>query len=545
MAQFSVYSRYTKFCVSTLKSRILIDGQGPGSDDEPLFIKTENNFDEYFVLQEFWKQKGLVLPNAYILRTVEILIDSFPTYVITDNIKNTSLFSNRTASFNLNGNGNTYDSSFYFLDNTKNRAVWDYPCRKDNDRSDNYKMLLTFTSFFEGQTASSELDTMIMKPNGNFRRIYHPNLLGNNTFKQNDIGGVLGLFGTYNSTQVGFHTRVFKDFFLNPGDQVQFKSTIQVIPCNSPSDQMVRYQTNPKYTLHIVSPHNNLFNLFFSKINSNYGKDTSQNPFGIDANSVLETDAKFLLFSYSTNPEFKSGNCVSYCNFRKARIAEGRLFKYHDTTYIESSKVATAYYSLIGKCKYKAYIETDTACTVSFYLADLDTGVGMKVNGLPYTYNTLTCMMQVDVPIGLTQFEIELEDPCRVSCFFPSTAETIDGQFDFSEGITQTLGHKLSIVKPNGFLNITNGSHMMLCDGIYLHNRDSLVLYSGCGKDTGQVSISTCNGAVNGTPFGAMSGAGGGAKPSTLSVKAGAALILEDSSFTQISNNSELHVWVP
>lgn len=205
--------------------------------------------------------------------------------------------------------------------------------------------------------------------------------------------------------------------------------------------------------------------------------------------------------------------------------------------------MATGFYSLIGKCKYSVYTETDTACTMSFYLADVERGINMKVLGYNFTYDTGTCIMSIDLPVGQNQFEIELTDPCLVSCFFPSTQETIHETFNFNEGITATLGHKLDIVQPHGFLNISKGSHMKICNGVYLRNRDSLVLYSGCGKDTGQLSISTCDGRSNGTPSAAMEGVGGGAKASMISVMDGAALILDDSSFTQISNNSELHVW--
>lgn len=151
--------------------------------------------------------------------------------------------------------------------------------------------------------------------------------------------------------------------------------------------------------------------------------------------------------------------------------------------------------------------------------------------------------MSVDVPVGFSQFEMELSDPCLVSCFFPATVETIHETFDFKTGTTETLGHKLDIVNPNGLLNITKGSHMKICSGYYLRNKDSLVLYSGCAQDTGQLSITTCEGTGGALPYGSMTANGGAARPSKISVMPGAALVLEDSSVTSISNNSEIHVW--
>ncbi len=501
---------------------ILVDGEGHDTDNDPESISAKTIDNEYSIFNLLWKGNGLLSDKFMVNRQVEIIKDELPIYIITDNVFNLGILSNRIATFTLNGNGNTSDTSFYFLDHTKSRAVWDYPCKKDNDNGDNYKMLLTFSTYFKGQTASSELHTNDDLPHGNFNRIYNSERAGNNLFKS-DFHGVVGQYVPYNTynSNVGTHTRVYKNFSLAPGDGVQFKSTIQVLPCSYPLDKIVKYQTNPKYTSHLLNPSSDIFALFYSNTQGEWALDTSINPLQINESAILETDAKNLYFSYSTNPEFKTGNCVSYCNFRKARMANGRLFKYHDTTYISSTKVATGFYSLIGKCKYSVYTETDTACTMSFYLADVERGINMKVLGYNFTYDTGTCIMSIDLPVGQNQFEIELTDPCLVSCFFPSTQETIHETFNFNEGITATLGHKLDIVQPHGFLNISKGSHMKICNGVYLRNRDSLVLYSGCGKDTGQLSISTCDGRSNGNPSAAMEGVGGGAKASMISVMAG------------------------
>ncbi len=505
---------------------ITIDNKGPNKKDDAIYSSlltglTEPNggpngdlevFSEVNVKATYWKYfLGLrVGQKATINRSIEVHNYDYPFYVINDLVKNISLFE-YPAYFNINGDGEE-NSTGTFEKINDNTFLWKRPCLIDSDPTDNWKMYsTTFTS-------DSWPDAQPYFPNSN------------------PINGS-------NGDVLQYHTRASAGQVIPSGEEKHFTTIIEVIPCNSSAKPLKEARLTPKFTLYRTAPSENIVAFHLSHDILPKAVDTVIDPFRINSTAVLYTDASFSFFHYSTNKEFKSGNCTSNSNFRIARMTNGRLLKYHDTTYLSATKFSTSYYSLVGKCKYKAYIETDTACSVSFYLADVEKGIGMKVNDLSYTYDTNTCIITVSVPVGFTQFEIELEDPCRVSCFFPSTAETIHETFDFNQGVTATLGHKLDIVQPNGFLNISNGSHMMLCDGIYLRNRDSLILNSNCGKDTGQLTITSCDGRVKGTPYGSIGGTGGGAMPSKITVNAGAALILDNNSFTQISNNSELHVF--
>ena len=534
------YSSRHNVNMGNMHNVVTVDGQGPVRSDDPKFGKSNlYKSGKYVEMKTIYRDSK---PNASIKR--KIYIHEYKEskngpvryyYEMIDDcrVKPTFGFNmqGETFTLNLNGNGISGASCDISMLNT-GQIVWKHPC---NERG---------TWKLYARTTSST-------PNINLAySIFNDNVHGNDEFKQSyfksgsNLKNIACNSGTYTN-----HTRFKATFYAEKGT---FHTILWPLRCDEvdygPDSLRVKNKNDSTYTL------NTLYNIGEDTCtNLHFASGASENDTINIANSMFLNDtsqksnikfkAEHGFLSFSKNNIFKMGNCIALTRFRIATVGMGNYLSMNDTVYIKSTKQADIDFEIIAPSRYSANINTDTACTISFFLAGMERGVGMKVEGLNFTYDTGTCIISIEVPIGLTQFEIELEDPCRVSCFFPSTAETIDGQFDFSEGITQTLGHKLSIVKPNGFLNITNGSHMMLCDGIYLHNRDSLVLYSGCGKDTGQVSISTCNGAVNGTPFGAMSGAGGGAKSSMLSVKAGAALILEDSSFTQISNNSELHVW--
>ncbi len=517
---------------------------GPSNRDQPQLV----NFDAYANSITIKTKYRGPNPNVEVKRTVQVydFKDSGDVtryyYEVIDDFKVDPVFGyameGKTFKLNLNGNGNVSEGTCNDSRKQFGEVVWKHPCIARGTWKLYARTSLTSS---DNGSLSFNITGGHLHGNANFEEA----LKLNSTSIDNRMatGAILGNDGY--STHSRFTASIY-------GEKGVFQTIFIPLRCDEPDFPIdtfwVKIKSDSFYSISTLKNigKDHISNIHLKKGYSNTDTISVLNSLFNNDLSQL-SNIKFIgdraLFSISMDSVFRRKNCVSYTKFRKASVDYGFYLAYNDTVYIKANKFVNANYSIIAPSKYSGQVKTDSSCTVNLYLAGMERGVGMKVEGLNYTYDTGTCIISIDVPIGLTQFEIELEDPCRVSCFFPSTAETINGQFDFSEGITQTLGHKLSIVKPNGFLNITNGSHMMLCDGIYLHNRDSLVLYSGCGKDTGQVSISTCNGAVNGTPFGAMSGAGGGAKPSMLSVKAGAALILEDSSFTQISNNSELHVW--
>lgn len=507
-----------------------VRGPNPKFKDE-ILVKPPF-FDDYYDLinLEITYHSSDHVPIAKIFREIEIIRDSFesefPYYIVTDHVHNITGHS-QWHQINLNGNGRENETSFVNINNKS--FEWKHPCSKYiADSSQNFRLVANIISDSSCEFTSSD------NWHGNYSAPIN---------ETNELGVGKGHVTNINSGN-GKHTHVQLSKLTMPGEEAVFQTHLLPLPCQSlytPDS----FQFNSGGLMYrVVKIYNDslpLMNLHLAR--TDIAIDSVLDPLKLDPSTVVKTDARNVFFSYDLNKMFRSGNCLSYCNFRKARMINGKIFKFHDTTYLESTKSLTASYSLIGKSKYRAFISTDSACTVKFYLADVLPGVEMKVSGYTFSYDTGKCIMNVDVPVGFSQFEIGLSDPCLVSCFFPSTLETVNDTFDFKTGTTETLGHKLDIVRPNGLLNITNGSHMKICTGNYLRNRDSLVLYSGCGKDTGQLSISTCKAEGSKPAYGSIIGAGGGARPSKISVMDGAVLILDDSSFTHISNNSELHVW--
>jgi len=453
------------------------------------------------------------------------------------------LIQGNTFALNLNGNGSLAEST---CDNSRiatGQVLWKYPCLARNtwklyartSLSSPWPAAISYNVSDEhkhGNDNFTELISFNSEPNSKIAT-------GSNT--SSGTGQGQGTYGTHATFKASV-----------TAEKVTFQTILFPLKCDEPDfppdSFWVRNQNDSFYS---VSTLKDLGSDHVSNIHIKKGhsfKDTIQ-----IENALFNSDLSQLshvkligdkgLLSISRDSVFKRKNCIAYTKFRRASIHLGKLLMMNDTIYITSSKTSNVDYKIIGPAKYVCNYKTDTACTINLFLAGMERGKSMKVEGYTSTYDTGTCIMSIDLPVGQNQFEIELTDPCLVSCFFPSTQETIHETFNFNEGITATLGHKLDIVQPHGFLNISKGSHMKICNGVYLRNRDSLVLYSGCGKDTGQLSISTCDGRSNGNPSAAMEGVGGGAKASMISVMDGAALILDDSSFTQISNNSELHVW--
>lgn len=222
------------------------------------------------------------------------------------------------------------------------------------------------------------------------------------------------------------------------------------------------------------------------------------NPFGLDTSSYIRTDAQggFLFLSHNN---YNTKRCVSNTNFRKADIKTGRFLSYYDsinTKYISTefvniewdsscfNKTVTTYYELMSKFKYRGvtFIENNTCANVSYYLPDLEPGYPLNVIDeitgaiIPSHYNSSSKTITVNFEKYMTRFIIQLKDPCMLGCYFPPTSETIDTIFNFDNGTKEVLTDDLDIIQPNGFLDITNGSVMDICENVAFVNSDSLVL---------------------------------------------------------------------
>ena len=151
-----------------------------------------------------------------------------------------------------------------------------------------------------------------------------------------------------------------------------------------------------------------LYNLHLVHLGNN--ADSLSNPFGININQKLKTNAKRLYFSYSSDTVFKTGYCNAYTNFRELRILEGNGVSFNNIEYIKTNKKANVQYKLVGKYKYQGYIETDSIDSVSFYLPDMDSNYAMGAigKGLTYVYNDTSHIITLIVPAGKTNFLIQI-----------------------------------------------------------------------------------------------------------------------------------------
>jgi hypothetical protein len=484
-------------------------------------------------------------PKALFKRNIEVHDeDDIRYYKIYDEIQNKNWYQNQNIKFNLNGNGNEDDQSCFLLLGKDNSIVWKHPCDKDNNKSDNWKMQATISTFIEGKTTSNTINIQNGSTHGNFgsndSRYNNDPSITSNTYKAGSEGEICNPEGSF-----GHHSRMTKNLSVEANEWCHFQTTIQVLGCNDTA-QPPQIVMNQKYTSHLLTLKNakiDILNYHFSRINNSNDLDTVINPFNVDSNSSLKTDAQNVFFSYSIDTIFKSGYCDTYTFFRKARIENGKKLIYKDSIFIKSNKRCEAFYKLVGKYQYQGYIQCDSIDSVSFYLPDLDSNYAMGANGkgITYVYNDTTHIITLIAPVGRTEFLIQLADPCVMNCYFPTATDSIKNTFDFGIGIPQSLPYKLTITPPNGLLKIRNASKMQICPQKWLRNNDSLIMEGPCPRIPTRPSYSIC-------PDVSAGGVGPNIEmldyndKSEITVSDYAALILDSGSYTRFGNNTRLIV---
>ena len=540
---------------------ILIDGEGPDEEDYAIWKDVSPYGDMAKVKFIYWNYNlgARTSAKANIEREISFINEkTAPYYVIEDIIENKNWFNNQTVEFSINGNGSNANGEESFKqhpDASKypNTYIWDHPCRKDDYNGDNFGMQVTFSSVYYGSIYSNVNNTY---KHGNSNQVFNPNISVNGANKSNALtlgGNITKNIATGSQEPHGNHNTLSTSVDVAAGDKGHIKTSVQIIPCaqidviNPP-----QFRITPRYTSHLfeIDEQDTSFNYHYSRIEQAPTIDTAMNPLAINPLAVFATDARSVFFKYSTDREFKTGNCYTFTNFRKARIETGKELSYNDTTYILSTKYASAYYSLEGKYKYKGYVQTDTACDVKLYLADVDTNFAMAAMGISYNYNDSTHIMTLHAPVGNTNFTIELADPCLMSCFFPYTTDSIKNTFDFATGTKETLPHKLTITTPNGYLKIRNGSHMQICSGKWLRNKDSLIVDYRCPEDgdpgKGFVVCPDVANRLNLTnpppTLTQLYPSTDDYTPSQITVNSYAALILDSGSYTRFGNNTKLNI---
>lgn len=383
-------------------------------------------------------------------RRIEVFNDEDPNteyyYVITDIV--TSIQNNSDIRMTINGNGNYTDISA----NGKHRFKWEVNDKGWGILVENSSLLSNPTystelgfSGLNGYSSHTRLNVDVTGKYAKFLTIYRPYLTS------------VGIERLANTTNTSDYSSSYIDSI---GDDLQIHSHF------------------------IKHKQDTVINIY--------------NPLGLDSSSYIRTDAQggFLFLSHNN---FNSKRCVSNTNFRKANIKSGSFLSYFDSTQIDYisteyksiewdsvcfNKIITSYYELMSKFKYRGvtFIESDSCANVSYYLPDIEPGYELNVLDeltgeiLPSHLNVSTKTITISFGKYMTQFIIQLKDPCLLACFFPPTSETIDSIFNFDNSTVEVLNDDLDIIQPNGYLNISNGSVMSICENVAFVNSDSLTL---------------------------------------------------------------------
>ncbi|NDC31067.1 MAG: hypothetical protein EBZ58_09075, partial [Bacteroidetes bacterium] len=297
--------------------------------------------------------------------------------------------------------------------------------------------------------------------------------------------------------------------------------------------------------------------------------DSIINPFALPQHSsvVLKTNAQKAFVKHNTIGISVEGYkyCPpSYANIRHSSITNGSkltIINGSDSLkLIEATKAVTTSLSFSARYFYVGHVKSfgsiSSSDSVSFYLPDVGRGVDMCAlhlsDTIPSRYDSLTNTFHMQLPSSPDydlSFEIREKNKCA-DCYFPPAWMNIDTTFDADDGHNHTLGHKLKVKQNRGLLRVSNGTKIHMCEGVYLCNRDSIIIEGACqtkakdyqlckGLDT--VAAHSSNSAIVVSPYSALvldSGSytylkSGGA----IYVKTNGSLVIRKGAFIQIGDS--------
>ncbi|MGB0430438.1 MAG: hypothetical protein ACPGLV_08185 [Bacteroidia bacterium] len=272
-------------------------------------------------------------------------------------------------------------------------------------------------------------------------------------------------------------------------------------------------------------------------------------------NPLNETDtnkiAKFRGNGLTLTKDTARGNgtiCDMGGWFVSASARNSNFLQYDtDTVFTSNKRFEYLQFDYTKKFEYKGLIKTDKANTkVWFYLTDVpwaSQSLMKESNGYTYEYDTLIKAIKLTFDeAGIHRFRFAPVDECITSCFFPPIE--ITNHFEFKTGTKEVLGHNLAIKQANGYLDIDNGSKMKICEDNYLINRDSITIFANAYwrnfEGPGfKADYRTTEDAYYREPYEIGSSAWDEKRKTVRSmiiVEKNAALVLADSSYTQIGN---------
>ncbi len=271
--------------------------------------------------------------------------------------------------------------------------------------------------------------------------------------------------------------------------------------------------------------------------------DSAVNPFNLpnQSNQKLYFDAGKIFLSHHTLAYMGQGYkyCPpSYSHFRNADITNGSYLIFEDTLFLSNIPVDFSWTISTRQtyaCSIKPLTTPSSTDSICIKLPDVARGIDMMAitsteDTLHGRYDSLSNFFYMAIPAEAKSFTIQTKQTCS-DCYFPPVGTHIDTTFLADDGLTHTLGIPKNINFPHGNLVISNGTKINMCEGVYLLNRDSLIL-TGPAQTKGMV-IPSCYG---------IDSIAQGSNNSMLVVSQASALVLNAGSKTFIKNGAAIYV---
>ncbi|NDC30560.1 MAG: hypothetical protein EBZ58_06410, partial [Bacteroidetes bacterium] len=479
----------------------------------------------------------------------EINTDNILYYFFNDYIDATPIaLSVSQVQLNINGNGDknqredNNSSKPYTFRQEGNLYRWTYPCGLGN----NWDLTFHYSALNRHTNGKSTWDWQ------------HSSSSYGSGGSLNGGGGTIICYK--NSDSIGQHTRLQ---IHQPVRKTIFQSFLFPHKCNTALPTLSEEETadhvtttikfvNSKDTSITRSLHKNVSNPSTTAQDTvshfHYARwassnlDSVRNPFNLPyQDSVwLRTNAEKAFVKHNTigiNLEGYKYCPPTHANLRHASFSNGTLLQIDTLKLMEASAVVSASLSFAGRYYYTGYVDPlSHSGSIKFHLPDVGRGVDMMAmhggDTMTSTYDSLTNTLSMDLPNDKTTFIIQQKQQCA-DCYFPPASINVVDTFNADDGQTHTLGHKLKVLPNNGNLIVSNGTRIFMCEGVYLRNKNNIVIESECQTKDGSYKI--CDDIKIDTSL-------AHSKNSAIVISAGSALVLDANSHTYIKNGGAIYV---
>jgi hypothetical protein len=477
-----------------------------------------------------WKENknSTLVGNAISRNVISLNLEGNIYYILNDFIDATNVEDFTKTTFILNGNGNEDNSSYR---KTGNIHIWDYPCNLPG----NWSLTTHHCSLKGGLSASGFEEKTLTKNEWNFTGSAALGISGGylTRLKINQTNEKT-IYQSFIYPQVcgSILPTIFK---RDSGDFVS--TTIHFVTGKDTSFEARLGKNNTGNLVNDTSCH-----LHLARLEGNIA-DSASNPFNLpnQSNKKLYFNGQKLFVNYHTLSYMGKGYkyCPpSYANFRTVKVDNGSYLIFNDTLFL-STILLDFQSTIIGRQTYSCLINPLTTATASdtiiIKLPDVGRGVEMIAiasgnDTIPSRYDSLSNYFYMSIPQGKKEFTIQEKQACQ-DCYFPPVGTHIDTLFEADDGNRHTLGNKKRINYPDGNMVISNATRINMCPGVYLQNKDSLIIY-GQPQSKG-FETSTCAG---------IESIANASNNSMLIVSPGSALVLDAGSRTYVKPGGAIYV---